>query len=94
MDTLGKNGGRKIVFIFICKYFYMEFFGGLDQTKELPWSEVCVLLDVGFKDDGGIVGDAEKDQVESNKVDDHRQEHHGGPSEVVVLEQQPKQTST
>lgn len=82
-----------------CFYIHLQIFlhgvfWGLDQTKELPWSEVCVLLDVGFKDDGGIVGDAEKDQVESNKVDDHRQEHHGGPSEVVVLEQQPKQTST
>lgn len=57
----------------------------------LPGSQIGLLLGGGAEDDRRVVGRVEEDQVEGHKMDDHSQEHHRGPSEPIVLAQQPEQ---
>lgn len=59
----------------------------------LPGSQIWLLLGGGAEDHRRVIGRVEEDQVEGHEMDDHPQEHHRGPSEPIVLAQQPEESS-
>lgn len=63
------------------------------RQNDPPRGQIWSLKGGGFKDNGRIIWDVEEDQIGSDEMDNHPQEHHRGSSEAAVFAQQSEQSS-